>query len=140
MASQIDGADLEWWMHFNIPKTNLHAYFSEDVEKKASLLPRSKAFPDEDPGTGLFTKVKRKKGDLICSFPGYWMEAHAYNHWEGKGADGTYAFNVPSDDPDWAPISMMVYIAYSSQGNYINAATLNNEVQCQHTHLLQRIM
>jgi hypothetical protein len=133
MASQIGDGDLEWWMHFNIPKMNVHEYFCSDLEAKVSLLPRSKAFPDEDPGQGLFTKVSRKKGDLICSFPGYWMEAHVHNHWEGKGRNGTYVFSVPSDDANWAPMSMMVYVSYSCQGNFINAGKLNHEVHCQHT-------
>jgi hypothetical protein len=124
VAIQLDAtADLEWWMHYNIPSYDGHYHFENDVEKKESGVRTSSAFPDETPGTGLFTKTARKAKDFIVSFPGYWMESHVYSE-----EDGSYGFTLPTDR-DWGPMNDLIYVTHGGcQANFINAAVVGTEV------------
>ena len=49
-------------------------------------------------GSGLFTKVARKKGDFIVGFPGYWMESRVFG--SDVECDDNYAFQVPRGDDE----------------------------------------
>ena len=124
VAVQLDAsADLEWWMHYNIPSVDSHYHFQADVETKVSGVKSSAEFPDENPGKGLFTKTARKTKDFIVSFPGYWMENHVFSD-----KDGSYGFTLPRDG-DWGPMHHLVYVTHKGcQANFMNAAVVGSEV------------
>jgi hypothetical protein len=132
VASQLDvDADLEWWMRYQIPCETLHLYHEEGLEVKKSALPRSLSCPSADPGKGLFTKIKRKAGEVIVSFPGYWMEENVYGL--GAGRRDHYAFSIPRGTGGWGAMHNLIYVTHPGQANYINAAKIGDEVP---THCL----
>ena len=135
MVDDING-DVEWMMHYQIPSNELFDYHANDCEAKPSGIPRSVKHPDMSPGTGLFSKTARKKGDFILGFPGYWMPDLAFSPESTR--EGSYAFAVPSE-PAWAAMAAMVYVTHPGQANFINAGVVGDEVNTHahiaHTHV-----
>ena len=121
--------DLEWVMHYQIAANDTHLYFGADLTNKPSGVPSSKLLPNMEPGTGLFTEVPRKKNDLLCEFPGYWVERHMF----GTKAhnDGHYAFSL-SKDSGWDTMEELVYVTHTCQANFINSAIVGDEVLLHH--------
>jgi hypothetical protein len=117
--------DLEWMMHYQIPHENLHLHFFEGLESKESSLKRSKSFPSMRAGDGLFTTKNKKKGDLLCAFPGCWVEKKMWGQESTK--PNRYAF-TPPPGPEWIPMSGLVYATHNCQANLINSAVIGDEV------------
>jgi hypothetical protein len=117
--------DIEWMMHYQIPHENLHLHFFDGLESKGSSVAPSKTLPSLQAGTGLFTTKARKKGELLCAFPGCWVEKQMWGPESAKS--DSYAF-TPPPGPEWAPMSGLVYATFSCQANLINSAVIGNEV------------
>ena len=136
LAAQTDGQGLlEWWMHYQISTADLHQYYEDNLDVKASELVCTDTKADDQPGKGLFTKVARKKGDLIAGFPGYWMETKMFE--KTQHVNELYAFNTPKHG-GWETVHHLVYATHSCQANFINAAVVNAEVRISirtHAHL-----
>jgi hypothetical protein len=135
LAQETANADLEWWMHYQIPHDTTELYFSKNLTSKASGLPRSKTFPNMDPGIGLFTDVARKEGDKIACFPGCWMTTRMYEEMtptSRKKHKDNYAFRLPEGGTrQWPYETELVYMTHQCQANYINAAVVKDEVHHQ---------
>ena len=61
------GRNLEWLMHFFVPKEGAKKYFP------AGVLDQVAQSAIKNAGEGLFTTKARKNGELICEFPGFWI-------------------------------------------------------------------
>jgi hypothetical protein len=117
--------DLEWMMHYQIPHENLYLHYFEGLESKKSSLKPSKKRPSLLLGDGLFTTTARKKGDLLCAFPGCWVEKTMWGPESAKA--NQYAF-TPPPGPEWAPMSGLVYATLACKANLINSAIIGDEV------------
>jgi hypothetical protein len=139
-------ADLEWWMHYMIPQEELPRYYPKDLKVKPSEVAPSKDAPF--PGNGLFTTVSRKKGEELCSFPGYWMASVVWTAYQLATKDTPYCFAITNDNSPagWPDIPELLYVTHKCMANNINAGLVNDEVlargnictPCQtllHTHM-----
>jgi hypothetical protein len=112
--------DLEWFMHYQIPRAKLDSYYENTLEAKTSTLVGTTA---DDPALGLFTTIKRKDGDFLCSFPGYWMctdlaaEAQQTNK-------KLYVFSTENANLN----EYLVYATHPCQANFMNSGIINDEV------------
>ena len=120
---------MEWIMHYQVTKADLHLHYFEEVEKKPSLVNKSTKMPGLHIGMGLFATKDRKINDELCAFPGYWMDKGMWGLVANK--NGHYAFSPP-ETAEWACMQGLVYATHASQANLINAATIQGEV-LQHT-------
>ena len=105
-------------------------YYEKDVGVKKSTLPQSSKFPNTAVGKGLFTKIMRKKGEMIVGFPGYWMESNVYE--EVPDNQERYAFELPTTG-GWEGVHDLHYVTHACQANFINSALIGDEVH-NHTH------
>jgi hypothetical protein len=125
VASQADGADPEWWMHFQIPERELHMYHEATCNVDSSTLKGSKDNPGMNPGKGLFTLKARAKDEHILSFPGYWMQQAAFQ--KQAEMEVLYAFSVPPGG-GWSAMNDLVYVTLPAQATFINSGIVNKEV------------
>ena len=90
---------------------------------------KSKVNPsqDVDAGDGLFTTVARKRNDVLCGFPGFWVPRQLSRHVDSKLA---YAFAL--QDP-WPKdmIAEVYYVTHASLANKINSATYKQRVNAR---------
>ena len=131
----VENVDLEWLMHYQIPCLELEKFHSATLETKPSNLPRSTKNPSVDPRRGLFTTIVRKKGDLLCAFPGYWMNNDLCALQQNKEVD-LYAFTPPSEQ-GWPQMPELVYATHPCQANFMNDGVIGEEVH-KHTHTYTR--
>ena len=124
--------DLEWWMHYQIPLDTLHLYFDLNLEERPSKIQPSPRYPNLIPGNGLFTTIARKKGELLCRFPGTWMHMEQKALAMADSNGDAYAFHPPTEDKGWPPMRDLVYITHRCKANKINAGKVGDEVQHEH--------
>lgn len=131
-SSQLHDGDLEWWMHYMIPAETLHLYFEKGFEVKPSEIMPSASHPNQNPGKGYFTTIKRSKGDYLCSFPGYWMASTVYPRWTREVKDSeSYGFNFhqPNVKDGWPDIQDLIYVSHACPANRINSGKIDTEVR-----------
>jgi hypothetical protein len=125
VAALTPGADVEWWMHFQIPKAEIHRHHQDNCEVKESGLHGGVRATGRRAGEGLFTKVARQDGDFIIGFPGYWMHARVFEESTAEDKE-LYAFAVPDTD-EWRVMEDLVYVIHDkAQSNYINSGTVKD--------------
>jgi hypothetical protein len=125
VAAQTPGADAEWWMHFQIPKAEIHRHHQDNCEVKVSGLHGGVHDAGRRAGKGLCTKVARKDGDFIIGFPGYWMHARVFQDAMQEDKE-LYAFSVP-DTEGWRAMKDLVYVIHDkAQANFINSGTVKD--------------
>jgi len=116
-------------------------YYDKDLVRKPSLLQPTEDNPHLDPAMGLFTVTARRKGEFICSYPGYWMYGSVFPKWlkESDGASYGFSFSHKTND-NWPNVEQLLYVTHPCLANTINAAKTGAEVlfRSHHLHMPRR--